>query len=92
MKALVMALFLFTTALSYALGEIVTPAMVDPNLIWVWAVPTVVLAVQTVIFHIQYRKLDHDEFMTYEEDAVLNEKKPEEEEVAPESNAKDFAE
>lgn len=50
MKALVMSLFLATNALSYALGEIITPAMVDPHLIWVWAGPTIALAVQTVIF------------------------------------------
>lgn len=66
MKALVMALFLATSALSYALGEIVTPAMKDPYLIYVWAVPTAALAVQTIIFYWRYKKFDHDEFMAYE--------------------------
>lgn len=36
MKALVMSLFLATTALSYALGEIVTPAMIDPQYASLW--------------------------------------------------------
>jgi hypothetical protein len=67
MKALVMALFLFTNAISYALGEILTPAIVDPHLIWVWAGPAIALAVQTVIFHFRYRKFNDDDFMIYNE-------------------------
>lgn len=58
MKALVMSLFLATTALSYALGEIVTPAIVDPHLIWVWAAPAIALFVQTCIFWWRYRKFN----------------------------------
>lgn len=34
MRALVMSLFLFTNALSSAVGEAITPALVDPHLIW----------------------------------------------------------
>jgi cytochrome c-type biogenesis protein CcmH/NrfF len=60
------SLFLFTTALSSALGEILTPAIKDPNLVWIWAAPAIVLAVQTVVFWIKYRKYDDDEFMTEE--------------------------
>lgn len=60
------SLFLFTTALSSALGEIITPAIEDPNLVWIWAAPAIVLAVQTVVFWIKYRKYDDDEFMTEE--------------------------
>ena len=60
------SLFLFTTALSSALGEILTPAIKDPNLVWIWASPAIVLAVQTVVFWIKYRKYDDDEFMTEE--------------------------
>ena len=66
MKALVMSLFLFTTALSYALGEVLTPAIKDPYLIWVWAGPAIALFVQTVIFWFRYKHLNDDEFMTYE--------------------------
>lgn len=67
MKTLVMAIFLFTTALSYALGECLTGAIADPHLIWVWGGPAIALAVQTVIFWYRYRGLNDDEFMTYED-------------------------
>lgn len=67
MKALVVALFLATTALSNALGEIVSPAIKDPYLIWIWAGPAIALAAQTVIFWFRYKKFNDDEFMTYEE-------------------------
>jgi cytochrome c-type biogenesis protein CcmH/NrfF len=43
-----------------------TPAIKDPNLVWIWAAPAIVLAVQTVVFWIKYRKYDDDEFMTEE--------------------------
>lgn len=68
MRSLVMALFLFTTALSSALGEILTPVIKDPYLIWIWGAPAVALAVQTIIFWIRYRHMNEDEFMTYEDD------------------------
>ena len=64
MKALVMALFLFTNALSSALGEIVTPAIADPHLIWVWAGPAIAMAVLTAHFYWRYHFMDNDEFMT----------------------------
>ncbi|KXT05811.1 hypothetical protein AC578_1096 [Pseudocercospora eumusae] len=67
MKALVVALFLATTALSNALGEIVSPAIKDPYLIWIWAGPAIALALQTVVFWFRYRKFNNDEFMTYEQ-------------------------
>ena len=35
MKAVVMSLFLFNTALAAAFGEVLTPVIVDPHLIWV---------------------------------------------------------
>lgn len=74
MKAVVMALFLFNTAMAAALGEVLTPVTVDPYLIWIWAGLAIALAVQTVIFHWSYRSLNHDEFMTYEdEDEILEE-------------------
>lgn len=67
MKSLVMALFLFTTALSYALGEVLTPAITDPHLTWVWAGPAIAPAVQTVIFWCRYKHMNDDEFMAYDE-------------------------
>ena len=82
-KALVMAIFLFTTALSNALGEILTPAIVDPHLIWVWAGLAIALFVQTVIFYFRYRRMDQDDFMTYDDEA---------ERVLPPSERKDESE
>lgn len=66
MKALVMAIFLFMEALGAALGEILTPVIVEPHLIWVWAGPAIALAVQTLIFWWKYRYINNDEFMTAE--------------------------
>ena len=71
MKAVVMALFLFNTALANALGEVLTPVTVDPHLIWVWAGLAIALAVQTVIFYWTYRKMDNDDFMTYQDDREI---------------------
>ncbi|KAK6955653.1 hypothetical protein Daesc_003296 [Daldinia eschscholtzii] len=68
MRATVVALFLFMTALSSALGEILIPAIVDPTLVWAWAAPAIALAVQTVIFWWQHRGVNDDVFMTKEED------------------------
>lgn len=71
MKAVVMSLFLFNTALATALGEVLTPVTVDPYLIWIWAGLAIALAVQTVIFHWTYRKMDNDDFTTYEDDSEI---------------------
>lgn len=68
MRATVVALFLFMTSLSSALGQILVPAIADPTLIWAWAAPAIALAVQTVIFWWRHRKVNDDVFMTYEED------------------------
>ncbi|KAK7534140.1 POT family-domain-containing protein [Phyllosticta citribraziliensis] len=68
MRALVVSLFLFTTALSSALGEILSPVIKDPYLIWVWAGPAIALFVQTGIFWFRYKHLDGEAFMTTDED------------------------
>ncbi|KAI1471672.1 PTR2-domain-containing protein [Daldinia caldariorum] len=68
MRATVVALFLFMTALSSALGEILIPAIADPTLIWAWAAPAIALAVQTVIFWWNHHGANEDVFMTHEED------------------------
>ncbi|KAI9665076.1 MAG: hypothetical protein M1821_006524 [Bathelium mastoideum] len=84
MKALVMALFLLMNAFSAALGEILTPAITDPYLIWVWAGPTIALAVQTVIFWFRYKELDSDEFMLYEEEENRIKDSPSDSQQVPE--------
>ncbi|KAH6604252.1 hypothetical protein Trco_007698 [Trichoderma cornu-damae] len=63
LKSVVLALFLFTTALSSALAEILIPAIVDPHLIWAWAGPAIALFAQTIIFWVRHRKLDDDVYM-----------------------------
>lgn len=64
MRALVVSLFLFTTALSSALAQALTPVMKDPYLTWVWGAPAIALGVQTVHFYFTYRHMDNDEFFT----------------------------
>ncbi|EME46276.1 hypothetical protein DOTSEDRAFT_148348 [Dothistroma septosporum NZE10] len=71
MKSLVVSLFLASSALSYALGEVLSPVTKDPYLIWIWAGPAIALAVQTVIFWFRYRHMNDDEFMTYEDPKAL---------------------
>ncbi|KAK9233888.1 MFS peptide transporter [Lipomyces kononenkoae] len=68
MRGLVMALFLFNNALASALGEILIPAITDPYLIWVWAGPAIALFVQTVIFWFQFKHMNDESYMIYEED------------------------
>ncbi|KAL1591540.1 peptide transporter ptr2 [Paraconiothyrium brasiliense] len=65
MKSIVVALFLFNTALSVAMSEILIPAIVDPHLIWVWAGPAIALFVQTAIFWWRHHHLNNDEFLVH---------------------------
>ncbi|KAI0813546.1 POT family protein [Xylaria sp. FL0064] len=78
MRATVVALFLFMTALASALGEILVPAITDPTLIWAWAAPAIALFVQTIIFWWRHRHINEEVFMTHKEDfesATTNEEK-----------------
>ena len=84
MRSTVVALFLFMTALSSALGEILIPAIADPTLVWAWAAPGIALFVQTVIFWWRYRNVNDDVFMTYEED--FQQLNPEEKNVERQEN------
>ncbi|KAK2005719.1 POT family protein [Colletotrichum eremochloae] len=68
MRSTVVALFLFMTALSSALGQILLPAIADPTLIWAWAAPGIALFFQTIVFWLRHRHLNDDVFMTYKED------------------------
>ncbi|KAH9825926.1 MFS peptide transporter [Teratosphaeria destructans] len=60
MKALVTALYFASMALSAAAGQAVGPAMHDPDLVWIWAVPGMIGLVQTVAFWFQYRHMDQE--------------------------------
>ncbi|ETS74395.1 hypothetical protein PFICI_14261 [Pestalotiopsis fici W106-1] len=68
MRSTVVALFLFMTALSSALGEILIPAIADPTLVWAWAAPGIALFVQTIIFWWRHGHMNDDVFMTQKED------------------------
>ncbi|KAH0425634.1 POT family protein [Colletotrichum camelliae] len=68
MRSTVVALFLFMTALSSALGQILLPSIADPTLVWAWAAPGIALAVQTVVFWFRHRHMNDEVFMTYTED------------------------
>jgi dipeptide/tripeptide permease len=75
MKGFVTALFLFSNAVSSALGLAITPAIADPYLIWIWAGPAIALFIQTCLFYWKYRHMDDDDFMSWgeEESSVLQE-------------------
>ncbi|KZF20928.1 PTR2-domain-containing protein [Xylona heveae TC161] len=62
MKGLVMAIFLFMTAISSAIGEAVTPALNDPHLIWPFVGTGVAGIVLAIVFHWMYRHLNDDDF------------------------------
>lgn len=68
MRATVVAMFLFMTALSSALAEILIPVIADPTLVWAWAAPAIALFVQTAIFWWRHRGMNDDVFMIQEED------------------------
>jgi dipeptide/tripeptide permease len=63
MRALVMSIFLFMNALSSIIALIATPALEDPTLVWAWLGPAIAMFVVSVIFYIQYRKMNSDEYM-----------------------------
>jgi dipeptide/tripeptide permease len=68
MKALVMSIFLSMSALSSAFAQITVPILKDPYLVWVWGSPPVALFVLTFVFYWQFRWMNEDDFMTYEEE------------------------
>ncbi|KAK5625830.1 hypothetical protein RRF57_001546 [Xylaria bambusicola] len=79
MRATVVALFLFMTALSSALGEILIPAITDPTLVWAWAAPAIALHLL-----VEAPTRNEDAFMTKEEDfqsVTIKEEKPDHPEV-----------
>ncbi|THH07770.1 hypothetical protein EW146_g9207 [Bondarzewia mesenterica] len=58
MKSLVMAVFLFTSAVANALGEAFTALSSDPLLVWNYGVMAVIAAVGGVFFWFMFRHLD----------------------------------
>jgi len=72
MRGLTVSLLLLTNACSSLLGIIVTPAIKDPYLVWIWATPAIAMALLTAQFWWSYRSLNDDEYMTTK-DVDLNE-------------------
>ncbi|OAA55248.1 Oligopeptide transporter [Niveomyces insectorum RCEF 264] len=67
LKSVVMAMFLFTNALSSALGEITVPAVKDPYLVWVWAGPAIALFAQTAVFYLRHHGIDNEVYILDQE-------------------------
>jgi len=63
MKGLVMALNLFTTAISSAVGLACSAVIRDPLLVWVFGAPTIIGFVMAVAFYIIYRDMDKEDFI-----------------------------
>ncbi|KAK5050399.1 hypothetical protein LTR84_003680 [Exophiala bonariae] len=60
MKSAALAVLLFVSIFSNAISVACAPAISDPNLIWVWAVPGIANLVQTAYLYINYRHLDEE--------------------------------
>lgn len=71
MKSVVFSICLFMTALYAAAGEVLTPVINDPYLVWVWFGPAIVLFAQTAVFWIRHRGIDEDAYMTYDTESDL---------------------
>ena len=61
MRSLVMAVFLFMSALASAIGEAFVSLSIDPLLVWNYAVMAVLAAISGVIFWFQFKHLDEQE-------------------------------
>jgi proton-dependent oligopeptide transporter, POT family len=61
MRSLVMSVFLFTSAVSAAIGEAFVSLSQDPLLVWNYGVMAVLAAVTGVLFWIAHRRLDAQE-------------------------------
>jgi proton-dependent oligopeptide transporter, POT family len=61
MRSLVMSVFLFTNAISSAIGEAWTPLSTDPLLVWNYGSVAVLAAVGGVLFWASFRSLDAEE-------------------------------
>ncbi|ROV88123.1 hypothetical protein VMCG_10445 [Cytospora schulzeri] len=73
MKSVVFSICLFMTALYAAAGEVLTPVIQDPYLVWVWIGPAIVLFAQTAVFWIRHHNFDKDTYMTYDSESDVEE-------------------
>lgn len=61
MKSLVMAIFLFTSAISAAIGEAFNPLSIDPLLVWNYGTMSVLSGIGGVLFWFSFRRLDAED-------------------------------
>jgi len=61
MKSLVMGMFLFTSAVSSAIGEAFNPLSVDPRLVWNYGTMAVLSGIGGIIFWFSFRRLDAED-------------------------------
>ncbi|KAI9512004.1 oligopeptide transporter [Russula earlei] len=61
MRSLVMALFLFTSAISSAIGEAFNPLSTDPRLVWNYGTMAVLSGIGGALFWLTYRGLDGED-------------------------------
>jgi len=61
MKSLVMSVFLFMSAISYAIGEAFVSLSIDPLLVWNYGAMAVLATLGGVLFWLSFRHLDAEE-------------------------------
>jgi len=61
MKSLVMAVFLFTSAVSSAIGEAFNPLSIDPLLVWNYGTMAALTGIGGVLFWFSFRRLDAED-------------------------------
>ncbi|KAF8504545.1 peptide transporter PTR2A [Russula emetica] len=61
MRSLVMAIFLFTSAISSAIGEAFNPLSTDPRLVWNYATMAGLSGIGGILFWFSFRKLDRED-------------------------------
>ncbi|OJA13768.1 hypothetical protein AZE42_01534 [Rhizopogon vesiculosus] len=61
MRSLVMAMFLFTSAVAAAIGEAFVSLSLDPLLVWNYAISAILAGVGGILFWLVVRKLDKEE-------------------------------
>lgn len=61
MRSLVMAVFLFTSAISSAIGEAFNPLSTDPRLVWNYATMAGLSGIGGILFWFSFRRLDRED-------------------------------
>jgi hypothetical protein len=65
MKALVLAINLFMTAIAAAISLATTSVIRDPYLVWAFAGPSIAGFVLAIVFYLIYRDIDKEEYVAH---------------------------